>query len=172
MTTYRPTDYLQKAKELRARRLADAPQATSLPDRGDPEVVPSTGPLTPVVKATRKHALITTSDQVAELATSLAGVSRVALDLETTGLDPRRHRIRLLTLATKRGTWIVDCFEIDPRPLFPVLAQKELVIHNALFDLGFLCQIGFELAEDGKVLDTMLLSQLLEGLRPKDKEDG
>jgi ribonuclease D len=93
------------------------------------------------------------------------------LDLETTGLDPRRDRIRLLTLATERGTWLVDCFEVDLRPLFPVLAEKELVIHNARFDLGFLAQMGFELGEGGKVLDTMLLSQLLEGIHPKDKED-
>jgi DNA polymerase III epsilon subunit-like protein len=52
-----------------------------------------------------------------------------------------------------------------------VLAGKTLVIHNALFDLGFLHRMGFEPNEDGRVLDTMLLSQVL-GLRPEVKEDG
>jgi ribonuclease D len=106
---------------------------------------------------------------VAELAASLEAATRVALDLETTGLDPRKDRIRLLTLATGRGVWLVDVFEVDPRPLFPVLAEKELLIHNALVDLGFLYQMGFELGENGRMLDTMLLSQLLEGPHPKGK---
>lgn len=109
--------------------------------------------------------------QLAGLATSLDGVVRVALDLETTGLDSRRDRVRLLTLATEEGTWLVDCFEVDPRPIFPVLAGKELVAHNALFELGFLAEMGFELGEGGRVLDTMLLSQMLEGLRPRYEED-
>jgi DNA polymerase III epsilon subunit-like protein len=51
---------------------------------------------------------------------------------------------------------------VDPRPLFEVLAQKRLVIHNALFDLGFLLEMGFELGEGGEVIDTMLMSQILE----------
>jgi hypothetical protein len=32
----------------------------------------------------------------------------------------------------------------------------------ALFDLGFLAEMGFELGEAGRVLDTMLISQVLE----------
>jgi DNA polymerase III epsilon subunit-like protein len=51
---------------------------------------------------------------------------------------------------------------VDPRPLFPILAQKTLVIHNAPFDLGFLFEMGFELGEGGEVVDTMLMSQILE----------
>ena len=36
-------------------------------------------------------------------------------------------------------------------------------MHNALFDLGFLSEMGFELGEDGRVLDTMLsCRQVLE----------
>ena len=65
-------------------------------------------------------------------------------------------------MAKEKGTWLVDCFEVDPRPLFEVLAEKALVIHNALFDLGFLFEMGFELGEGGEVIDTMLMSQILE----------
>jgi DNA polymerase-1 len=52
----------------------------------------------------------------------------------------------------------VDCFAADPRPLFPILAEKVLIAHNALFDLGFLSRLGFV---PGHVRCTMLQAQLL-----------
>jgi hypothetical protein len=79
--------------------------------------------------------------------------------------------VRLLSLATERGAWLINCFEVDPSPLFPVLAEKELVIHNAQFDLGMLSEKGFEMGEGCKVLDTMLLSQISEGDYPEDEEE-
>ena len=79
--------------------------------------------------------------------------------------------MRLLTLATEGGTWVVDCFKVDPDPLFPVLTQKKLLIHNALFDLGFLSEMGFEMGEGGEVVDTMLISQLLGVEQTEDTED-
>jgi DNA polymerase-1 len=82
----------------------------------------------------------------------------VGLDLETTGLDPRTDRIRLLSLSTARGTYLVDVFRVDPAPLFDSLAGRELVAHNAAFDLGFLARLGLV---PGTVHCTMLLSQLL-----------
>ena len=115
--------------------------------------------------------LVETEAGVRDLLPQLRKATRVALDLETTGLDPRKDGVRLLTLATECGTWIIDCFQVDPRPLFPLLAEKRLVIHNALFDLGMLSEMGFEMGEGGEVIDTMLLSQLLEGLHPIDKEE-
>src|SRR5262249_33469301 len=36
----------------------------------------------------------------------------VALDLETTGLDPRRDRVRLLSLHTDAGAFLVDAFAV------------------------------------------------------------
>jgi hypothetical protein len=61
---------------------------------------------------------------------------------------------------------LVDCSRVDPRPLFPVLANKELIAHNAVFELTFLSEMGFKLGEGSRVGDTMLMSQLLRGLRP------
>jgi DNA polymerase-1 len=87
---------------------------------------------------------------------------RVGLDTETTGLDPRADRVRLLTLATDRDTWLIDCSVVDPAPIWAVLAERPVVMHNGLFDLQFLRRRGFE---PGVVHDTMLLSRLLHGTR-------
>jgi ribonuclease D len=84
--------------------------------------------------------------------------STVALDTETTGLNPRRDRLRILSLATDRGIYLVDCFAVDPRPLWTALAERTLLGHNLAFDLGFLRTLGFT---SGSVRDTLLLSQLL-----------
>jgi DNA polymerase-1 len=104
------------------------------------------------------YELVTDPDRLAEVAASLVGATEIALDLETTGLDPRNDSIRLLSLATTAATYIVDCRRVDPAELFPILTEKTLVAHNALFDLGFLSSLGLV---PGKVADTMILSQLL-----------
>jgi DNA polymerase-1 len=88
----------------------------------------------------------------------------VGLDLETTGLDPRSDRVRILAMSTDtidggRFAYLVDCFAVDPSPLWEILAEKDLVIHNAAFDLQFLARLGF--TPTGNVHDTMLLAQLL-----------
>jgi DNA polymerase-1 len=80
------------------------------------------------------------------------------LDVETTGLDSRTDRVRLLSLATDQGTFLVDCFRVEPQPLWPALVDKTLIGHNLAFDLGFLARLGFSA---GAVRDTMLLSQLM-----------
>src|SRR5262249_43221782 len=58
--------------------------------------------------------------------------------------------------------YLVDCFAIDPAPLFPLLAGRQLVGHNLAFDLTFLARLGFE---PGTAHDTMLVSQLVHGTR-------
>jgi DNA polymerase-1 len=108
-------------------------------------------------KAARRK-LATTQEQLAEVIADLEDVALLALDLETTGFDPRQDSIRLLSLATEGATYIVDCRSVDPAELFPILTEATVVAHNALFDLGFLASLGFV---PGKVADTMLLSQLL-----------
>jgi hypothetical protein len=110
--------------------------------------------------------IIRTEASLQTLAEELRGAEHVGLDLETTGLDPREDRVRIISLTTTQGTWLVDCFEIDPRPLFPILADKELIAHNALFELNFLTEMGFEFGEGSRVGDTMLMSQLLRGQSP------
>jgi DNA polymerase I len=105
-----------------------------------------------------QRTLVTSQDQLADVVADLKDAELVALDLETTGLDPRKNSIRLLSLATEAGTYIVDCQSVDPTELFPNLTEATVVAHNALFDLGFLASLGFEA---GEVADTMILSRLL-----------
>jgi hypothetical protein len=45
------------------------------------------------------------------------------------------------------------------------------VIHNALFDLAFLFEAGFELGDPGEVIDTMLMSQILEDKDSREHEE-
>jgi DNA polymerase I len=105
-----------------------------------------------------QRTLVTTQDQLAGVVADLKNIDLIALDLETTGLDPRGDSIRLLSLATKDTTYIVDCQSIDTSKLFPVLTEATVIAHNALFDLSFLSSLGFV---PGKIADTMILSQLL-----------
>src|SRR5581483_10025088 len=84
---------------------------------------------------------------------------------ETTGLDPRADRVRLLSLATDTvdgGTcaYLVDCSAVDPSSLWGVLRDRPVAGHNLAFDLQFLARLGFEA---GPVRDTLLMSQVLHG---------
>jgi DNA polymerase-1 len=109
------------------------------------------------------YILVANAADLGMVATALDNTPTVAVDIETTGLDPRADRIRLLSLATDTvdgGTvnFLIDWFAIDPAPFLSLLAEKELVFHNGLFDLGFLARRGFQPA---RVHDTMLMAKLL-----------
>jgi DNA polymerase-1 len=111
-----------------------------------------------------RHVLVADPADLEMVARALDDTGLVALDLETTGLDPRKDRVRLLSLGldTIDGgqlAYLVDCFHVDPAALFELLAEKELVCHNAAFELRFLAGLGF--IPGAPVHDTMLLSQLL-----------
>src|SRR5207248_1019983 len=71
------------------------------------------------------------------VAAAVAGSSLVGLDLETTGLDPRAGRVRLVSLATDSGagtcTYLVDADAVDPAQLFGALDGARLVGHNLAF---------------------------------------
>ncbi|MFL5341871.1 MAG: DNA polymerase, partial [Gemmataceae bacterium] len=105
--------------------------------------------------------VITKPDDLMMAATAVEESVRIGLDIETTGLNPRIDRARLLTLATDRGTYLIDLFELassDLTPVWEVLRGKPILGHNLAFDLGFLARLGFA---PGEVRDTMLMSQVL-----------
>jgi DNA polymerase I-like protein with 3'-5' exonuclease and polymerase domains len=106
---------------------------------------------------------VVSSDGLTGVAAAISESTLVGLDTETTGLDPRADRLRLLaidcdTVDDSRITYLVDCFACDPRPLWEPLAETQVIIHNASFDLGFLGRLGFV---PGRVHDTLLLSNVL-----------
>jgi DNA polymerase I len=163
-------DYLEKARELRVRRLGEVPLAPipSIPDRAGPETTPVIDPDTPTVKATRYHALITTEEELLELVGLLEDAPRVALDTETypmddtnSALDPRRGKVRLISVAAEGGVGgVVDVTKVDPTPLLNALRGKTLIAHNAGFDLSFLKnRFGYE--HDGPVVDTQVFDAIL-----------
>src|SRR5215471_15146011 len=95
----------------------------------------------------------------------LRHASVLAVDTETTGLDPLTHHVRLLQLAAPGWpVMVIDLWQIpeDARePLRQLLAGPALkLFHNAKFDLQFLQQAG--LPVQGPCFDTMLASQLLD----------
>jgi DNA polymerase-1 len=85
------------------------------------------------------------------------------VDIETTGLNPRDGRLRLIQLATPEETFVVDAFETgELTPLKAVLEDGPVKIgHNLKFDYAFLwAEHGISLSP---IFDTMLATQLLDG---------
>jgi DNA polymerase-1 len=125
--------------------------------------------LPPCDKSPTTYRLIADPTDLWTVAAALDNTRLVALDLETTGLNPRADRPRLLSLGTDttdtgRFTYLVDCFAVDPSPLWEAIAGKELVSHNGVFDLSFLARLGF--TPSGPVHDTMLMARVLEAGGP------
>lgn len=113
----------------------------------------------PVAIGQTRDVLVRGPGRFPEIREALGRDGWVGLDLETTGLDPHRDRIRLLSLASGDDCWVVDCYSVDPRPLLDDLAGRRITGHNLAFDLAFLRKAaGFEA---GQVADTYLLARLL-----------
>jgi DNA polymerase I-like protein with 3'-5' exonuclease and polymerase domains len=122
-----------------------------------------------VVSGAQEYLLVQHPADLATVATALDETTLVGIDTETTGLDPRADRVRLLSLTVDTidgGTFVylVDCVAVNPSPLWEALAERELVVHNAAFDLAFLSRLGFTPA--APVHDTMILARLLEAGGP------
>ncbi len=103
--------------------------------------------------------LVTNEEGLRALIPEIEAAEVVALDLETGSLDPRKDRIRLLSIATENGTWVVDNSSVDIRKLFEALENKTLVVHNAMFDILFLRCLGHR--HRGRTVDTMTLSRMV-----------
>jgi DNA polymerase I len=107
--------------------------------------------------------------QLAEVLKPLQTCQVIAVDTETTGLDPLKDQIRLVQIAAaNQPVIIIDLFKVAKEELIPLhelLQGKPIkVLQNAKFDLKFLQQAGLPIA--GKLFDTMLAAQLLDaGMR-------
>ena len=118
--------------------------------------------------STPGYRLVIEYSDLQEVAAAVFNAGCVALDTETYGpakgdaLNPRRGLIRLLQLTVAgEAPWLIDLQAVgdDLGALGPVLGMVEVLMHNALFDLGFLREhLGIT---PGRVFCTMTASRLL-----------
>jgi DNA polymerase-1 len=115
------------------------------------------------------YELVEDGSQLDAVLKPLEDCQAIAIDTETTGLDPLKDRIRLVQIAAENyPVLVIDLFKVQKDALTPL---RELlqgtpikVLQNAKFDLKFLHQSGLPVG--GKLFDTMLAAQLLDaGLR-------
>ncbi len=104
---------------------------------------------------------MTTLSCPAEILRLIQDNQMLACDLETTSLNPRTGKVRLLSLSNGRHSLVMDCFTHDIRQILPALEGKILLAHNALFDLGWLYHLGLRSLPE--TVCTYLLSQILDG---------
>lgn len=100
------------------------------------------------------------------LANEIAEVPVVGLDLETLGLSPHHARIRLCSINTGRGIYVIDLFSTgDLGPVGPALASPRVIkiVQNAKFDARFLLHhYGLEL---WPVFDTYRAAAIIQNGR-------
>ncbi len=95
---------------------------------------------------------------------NLLSASVIAIDTETSGLDPHTNKIRLIQLAIEgMPVFVIYCSTFLPEGL-PIIrnvisSNSVKVFQNAKFDLQFLMAI--EIRPPANLFDTMLAAQLL-----------
>src|SRR5437588_8300642 len=98
--------------------------------------------------------------QLAELFSRVELLDRVAIDTEADSLHCYREKLCLLQVSLPGRDYIVDPLaELDLAPLCAVLAQKEIVLHGADYDLRLLRRsLNFAAC---KIFDTVIAARLL-----------
>lgn len=111
-----------------------------------------------------EYSFITTIEQLNNAASLLKDAVVIALDTETTGLDPHINKLRLIQLAKyEESVYVIDCFSILPKGisiLNSILSTRAVkVLQNAKFDIKFLWSEGINIV--GPIFDTMLAARIL-----------
>jgi len=107
------------------------------------------------------YEVVSTSSRLHEVAVEIAKYETIAIDTETSGLDPFDDAIVLLQIATPEKVYIFDCSLVDITPLKEILEQPRVlkILQNAKFDYKFLKQkVGISITN---IFDTMLAERLL-----------
>ncbi|MGH2410456.1 MAG: hypothetical protein ACRDGS_08830, partial [Chloroflexota bacterium] len=109
-----------------------------------------------------EYELIEDAARLAEVVASLSDQQVVAVDTETTGLDPfAENALLLVQVATNDHAYLVDAQRVDPRPLRRVLEDPKMLklLQNAKFDYKMLRrQAGISMRN---MYDTMLVERIL-----------
>jgi ribonuclease D len=99
-------------------------------------------------------------EAVREVADKITAAQRVALDTEADSLHHYFEKVCLLQLSVPDGDYIVDPLSsIDLKPLLAPLAQKELIIQGADYDLRMMKR-DYDFSAS-RIFDTMSAAQLL-----------
>ncbi len=112
-----------------------------------------------------KWILIDKMDQVKEVSEKLLQAKVMAVDTETTGLNPHISKLRLIQIAVEgSATVIFDCFKLLPeavKEISDILTSPAIkIFQNAKFDLKFLRSENIQVS--GWIFDTMLAAKLLK----------
>jgi len=107
--------------------------------------------------------VITSSRQLADLITQIVPHARVAIDTEADSLHCYREKLCLLQISTREHDAIVDPLaNVDLAPLTSALADKEIILHGADYDLRLLRRnLNFV---PRKIFDTAIAARMI-GIR-------
>jgi len=115
----------------------------------------------PNMKVSTGYTFVQTAEGLASLTETMRAAARVALDMEADGLHHYFEKVCLLQLSFSGANYIVDPLAgLELKEFFEVLAQKELIIHAADYDLRMLKKT-FGFRPGASVFDTMLAAQVL-----------
>ena len=82
----------------------------------------------------------------------------IGFDTETRGFDPYTKELLSMQLGDAEKQYVIDCLTVNPKLYKEILEKKELIMHNAKFDLGFLY---YQKIVPTKVFDTFLAERVL-----------
>jgi len=107
-----------------------------------------------------KIELISDTREVEQIASKLDSMPLVAVDTETEGLDPYKHKVLLFQIGNLEEQFIIDCRKASIEPLRRILeGQKPKVLQNAKFDYKMVKHaFGIDMEN---MVDTMLIEQVL-----------
>lgn len=108
------------------------------------------------------YEVVTSESRLGAIASEVSSAEVIALDTETTGLNPHDSKVRLLSLNTGKGIYVIDLFQTGTMgPLVDALrdTQAVVVMQNGKFDQKFLLHhYNLEL---NKIFDTYKASNLV-----------
>jgi len=104
---------------------------------------------------------IQTAQALEKLLGHIRNASRIALDTEADSYHHYYPKVCLIQGSTENIHFIIDPLaSIDLSPFFEILTPKQLVLHDAGYDLRML-KADFDFRPKGEIFDTMLAARLI-----------
>ena len=82
----------------------------------------------------------------------------IGFDTETRGMDPYTKELLSMQLGDNEKQFVIDCSTVNPKLYKELLETKELIMHNAKFDLRFLYY--YQIVPT-KIYDSFLVERIL-----------